>query len=132
MKSVDVVGAVIRNANGEVLCALRSERMSMPGLWEFPGGKIEPGEEPKDALRREIREELGVDVEVGGLVADHTHEYPTVLVRLRTYFAAIASGGVPVAKEHERLEWLPIRELEALTWAPADVPTVEALTKGRG
>ncbi|TLS53990.1 (deoxy)nucleoside triphosphate pyrophosphohydrolase [Paenibacillus antri] len=132
MKYIVVVGAVIRDARGDVLCALRSDRMSMPGLWEFPGGKIEPGEAPEDALIREIREELGVEVEVGALVADYTHAYETVVVRLITYFAAIARGGVPLAKEHERLEWRSVEELSALAWAPADVPTVEALRRGTG
>ncbi|WP_309120026.1 (deoxy)nucleoside triphosphate pyrophosphohydrolase [Paenibacillus sp.] len=132
MKSVEVVGAVIRDARGDVLCALRSDRMSMSGLWEFPGGKIEPGEAPEDALIREIREELGVEVEVGALIADHTHQYETVVVRLITYFAAIARGDVLVAKEHERLEWRSVEELSSLTWAPADVPTVEALRRGTG
>jgi 8-oxo-dGTP diphosphatase len=131
MKTIEVVGAVIRNERGDVLCALRSSRMSMPGLWEFPGGKLEPGEEPEAALIREIREELGVELETGALVADHTHAYPSVVVRLRTYDARIVNGR-PIAKEHERLEWRSVSDLSELTWAPADVPTIEALRRGTG
>ena len=129
MRTIEVVGAVIRDARGDVLCALRSSRMSMPGLWEFPGGKLEPGEEPEAALIREIREELGVELAVGVLVADHTHEYPSIVVRLRTYEARIIEGR-PIAKEHERLEWRSVADLAALHWAPADVPTIEALQGG--
>jgi len=126
MKKVDVVGAVIINEKNEVLCALRSKEMSMPGMWEFPGGKIEPGETPQASLIREIEEELGCTIEVGELVADATHEYPAVIVRLITYIARIVSGE-PVAKEHEKLVWLPINELPTLEWAPADIATIEAL-----
>lgn len=126
MKKIDVVGAVILNEKNEVLCALRSKKMSMPGLWEFPGGKIEPGETPKASLVREIEEELGCMIGVGELVAETTHEYPTFIVRLATYFAQIAAGE-PAAKEHEKLVWLPINELSALEWAPADLPTIERL-----
>lgn len=128
MKKIDVVGAVIINEKNEVLCALRSQQMSMPGMWEFPGGKIEPGETPQSSLIREIREELGCTIEVGELVADAEHEYPALVVRLMTYFARIVEGE-PVASEHEKLIWLPIGELSSLEWAPADLPTVAALDK---
>lgn len=131
MKDIDVVGAVIENERGEVLCALRSERMSLPGYWEFPGGKIEPGEEPRETLRREIREELGCEIDVGELVADATHAYPTVQVRLRTYRARLA-GGQPAPAEHEQLLWLPLSQLPTLNWAPADLPTLDVLLRNPG
>jgi 8-oxo-dGTP diphosphatase len=126
MKQVDVVGAVIINDHDEVLCALRSQQMSLPGLWEFPGGKIEAGEEPRAALIREIKEELLCDIEVGEQIADVVHEYPTIKVRLITYFAKV-TGGVPVATEHERLEWINKENIYSLDWAPADIPTVQIL-----
>jgi 8-oxo-dGTP diphosphatase len=129
MKQVDVVGAVIRNDAGEVLCALRAPNMSMAGLWEFPGGKMEPHEAPAESLRREIREELGCEISVGDLVADVTHPYPNVIVHLMTYAATVV-GGQPVAKEHAELRWVTPAALSALHWAPADIPTVKRLTDG--
>jgi 8-oxo-dGTP diphosphatase len=126
MKKVDVVGAVILNEKNEVLCALRSQKMSLPGLWEFPGGKIEADETPKESIIREIQEELNCKIEVGKLVADATHEYPTVTVRLITYLCQIIDG-VPTANEHEKIIWLPMNALHSLDWAPADLPTLEAL-----
>lgn len=129
MKEVDVVGAVIRNDKGEVLCALRSPAMSQAGLWEFPGGKLEPGEDPKEALMREIAEELACTVAVDDLIADTTHCYPQVIVRLRTYGARIVTG-TPEAKEHAELRWVRPEALRDLAWAPADLPTVEQLIRG--
>jgi 8-oxo-dGTP diphosphatase len=117
---------VIAGERGEILCALRSLQMSQGGYWEFPGGKIEPGETPEDSLRREIAEELGCTVAVGALVAEATHTYGEKQVRLRTYWARVVAGE-PVPTEHERLAWVARAELSALRWAPADLPTVERL-----
>lgn len=128
MKKVDVVGAVIFNEKLEVLCALRSQNMSLPGLWEFPGGKIETGETPQECLVREIQEELYCTIQVGELIADAVHEYPTVIVRLITYKATITAG-TPIPSEHEKLLWLPLSELNTLEWAPADLPTLTELMK---
>ncbi|OCT16862.1 DNA mismatch repair protein MutT [Paenibacillus pectinilyticus] len=126
MKKVDVVGAVIYNEKNEVLCALRSQQMSLPGYWEFPGGKIEANETPQESLAREIKEELDCTIEVGELVVDATHEYPNVIVRLITYKAKIIDG-VAIASEHEKLVWLPVNQLNELEWAPADLPTLAAI-----
>lgn len=128
LKQVHVVGAVIMNEQQEILCALRSLEMSLGGLWEFPGGKIEAGETPQEALTREIQEELGCTIEVGDFLATCTHEYPNVRVQLDTYFARIVTGA-PEAKEHEKLEWVGKDTLNELAWAPADVPTVDRLVK---
>lgn len=126
MKKMDVAGAVIFNERNDILCAQRSPSMSLPGMWEFPGGKIEPGESPEECLVREIREELGCLIEVRGRIADITHPYPDVLVRLITFRARILEG-TPAPKEHAQLIWLPVDRLPALDWAPADIPTVRAL-----
>jgi 8-oxo-dGTP diphosphatase len=128
MKSVIVAGAVIINERQETLCALRSAVMSMPGLWEFPGGKLEPGETAAACLVREIEEELGCTIQVGALIEDTVHDYPHLRVRLITHFATIQHG-FPVPREHEKLIWLPASELDGLNWAPADIPTVKRLTE---
>ncbi|MCL6442723.1 MAG: 8-oxo-dGTP diphosphatase MutT [Alicyclobacillus sp.] len=128
LKQVHVVGAVIVNDKQEILCALRSKSMSLGGLWEFPGGKIEAGETPQEALTREIQEELGCIIEVGDFVATCTYDYPNVRVQLDTYFARLVEG-TPKANEHERLEWIPRTQLRSLEWAPADVPTVNRLVE---
>ncbi|HZG58906.1 MAG TPA: 8-oxo-dGTP diphosphatase MutT [Anoxybacillus sp.] len=128
-KTVRVVGAVIYNEQNEILCALRSPEMSLPNLWEFPGGKIEEGENPEEALVREIREELGCTIKVYEKIEEVHHEYPSVIVNLLTYKTKIVEGE-PKAKEHAELKWMPLTELHSLEWAPADIPTVEALLKG--
>lgn len=128
MKKIDVVGAVLVNENDEILCALRSQQMSLPGLWEFPGGKIEKGETPQESLKREIYEELKVEIEVGEQIEDTVYEYPNIVVRLITFYGRIVSG-VPQALEHECLEWKARNKMRDLEWAPADVPAVEKILK---
>jgi len=127
-KQIKVVGAIIRNEQEQILCALRSSEMSLPNLWEFPGGKIEKGEQPEESLVREIKEELGCEIKVADLVEDVVHEYPGIIVNLLTYEATVALG-TPIASEHAKLEWKDVTELNDLEWAPADIPTVEKLMK---
>lgn len=126
MKVIDVVGAVILNESNQVLCALRSKNMSLPGKWEFPGGKVEVGETHKETVKREIREELSCEISVGPLITDCLHDYPNITIRLYTYDAQLISGQ-PIPHEHERLEWVDIASLADLDWAPADIPTVQRI-----
>ncbi|QWG33332.1 (deoxy)nucleoside triphosphate pyrophosphohydrolase [Bacillus mycoides] len=127
-KKVSVIGAVILNDHNEVLCALRSPMMSLPNYWEFPGGKVNKGEEPREALVREIKEELNCIITVEEQVEAVEHEYENIIVYLVTYKARIKSG-TPKAHEHSELRWISIEHLKKLKWAPADVTTVEDLMR---
>ena len=126
-KLVKVVAAIIENEKNEVLCALRSPDMSIPNMWEFPGGKVEKDEDAFSALRREIDEELQCKVEtVGEVFNDNTHEYDTFIINLLSIKCKIIEG-TPIASEHSKFIWLKRENLSSLKWAPADIPAVEQL-----
>lgn len=123
---IHVVAAVIKRNDESYLIAKRSEKMSLSNVWEFPGGKLEQGENEKIALQQEIQEELGCSIEVGSLITDTYHEYEEVIVHLKTFEAQITKG-TPTAKEHTEIRWIKKDEFQQIHWAPADVPTVKAL-----
>lgn len=120
---IDVVGAIILQ-DALVLCAQRGPGTAHAGMWEFPGGKVEPGETPEEALVREIREELGCLISVGEFVNTTSYRYDFATVNLSTYYCKIIDGE-PVPSEHSALEWREPSTLLELYWAPADVPAVE-------
>lgn len=124
-KQINVVGAVIVR-DGLILCAQRGPRGELGGLWEFPGGKIEPGESPHDALVREIHEELRCEVVVGQEVTTTTYPYDFGTVTLTTFWCELVSG-TPTLTEHAAVRWLPPAELDSIEWAPADLPAVEII-----
>ncbi len=124
-KQIPVVGAIIFNQN-QVLCAQRSETMSLPLMWEFPGGKIEDGESDIDALKREIREEMKCDLEVGEKVTTTTYEYDFAIIQLTTYRCKLKSQ-LPILTEHQAIKWLNKKDLKVLNWAPADIPAVDLI-----
>lgn len=126
-KQVKVVAAIIENEQEEILCALRSPEMSIPNMWEFPGGKVEKGEDLFTALKREIDEELQCKVETETSVFnDTTHEYEGFIINLLSIKCRIIEG-TPTANEHSKLIWLKRKNLSSLQWAPADIPAVEQL-----
>lgn len=125
-KKVKVVAAIIENENNEILCALRSPHMTLPNLWEFPGGKVEKGESLKEAIEREIREELNCTIEASEVFNDNTHEYDTFIINLICLKCKLIKNS-PKAKEHSKLIWLKRENLNSLKWAPADIPAVNAL-----
>lgn len=124
-KQIEVVGAVIIK-DGLILCAQRGSTGKLPGMWEFPGGKIEPGESAAEALVREITEELSCTIEVDEFINKAEFEYDFGIVILSTYYCSLLSGE-PILSEHENMAWLRSDELQTLEWAPADLPAVAAI-----
>ncbi|MFT3896986.1 MAG: Nudix family hydrolase [Thermomonas sp.] len=126
MKQIHVVAGVIRDARGRVLLARRTEGRDLSGLWEFPGGKVEPGETPEAALARELREELGIGAVIGAAVIDVPQRYPHK--RLRLDVREIASwAGTPRGLDGQALAWVPPQKLIDYPMPPADRPVVAAL-----
>ncbi len=127
-KTIKVVAAIIENENEEILCALRSPEMTLPNMWEFPGGKVEENESLFEAIEREIKEELDCDIKALEVFNDNTHDYGNFVVNLIAIKCNLV-GGFPVAGEHSKLIWLKRENLDSLKWAPADVPAVSQLIK---
>ncbi|WP_342387426.1 (deoxy)nucleoside triphosphate pyrophosphohydrolase [Salinicoccus bachuensis] len=128
-KYIRVVGAVIVNEKDEILCAQRPEGKNLALMWEFPGGKIEEGEAPGEALERELMEEMDCEIEVGQRITTTVHEYDFGTVELTTYYAKQLSGEIQLL-EHIDMKWLSRGDIEALDWAPADIPAIELIKNG--
>lgn len=130
MKTINVVAAVIFK-DDKVFATQRGYGEFKDG-WEFPGGKVEPGESPEDALRREIREELEVDINVGDLIETIEYDYPAFHLSMKCFACTIA-GGSPHLLEHEAAKWLTSMQLASVDWLPADVtliPKIEKMLEG--
>ncbi|MBQ2596755.1 MAG: (deoxy)nucleoside triphosphate pyrophosphohydrolase [Oscillospiraceae bacterium] len=128
MKTVCVAAAVIRDGD-RVFAAQRAG-----GGWEFPGGKIEPGESPQQALIREIREELDLGIAVGGSLAVLEYDYPAFHLSMQCFWCRITEG-TPVLKEHADARWLGAEDLDSVDWLPADralIGQVRAALSGLG
>jgi len=125
-KLIKVVAAIIENEDNEILCALRSPAMTIPNTWEFPGGKIECNETLKEAIEREIKEELACEVEYIDIFNDSTHEYDKFKVNLITAKCRLIAD-IPTAYEHSKLIWLRRENLLSLKWSPADIEAVKQL-----
>ena len=129
MKIIRVVAAIIRstNENGDdIIFATQRGYGDLKGGWEFPGGKIEDGEAPKDALKREIMEELETEIEVGNLIDTIEYDYPTFHLSMDCFWAEIVSGDL-VLKEHEAAKWLTKEELDSVEWLPADITLIKKI-----
>lgn len=124
---VRVTAAVIER-DGRVLIARRPAGERRGGLWEFPGGTVEPGEDPRECLRRELREELGIEAEIGELLVRHVQVYEDVTIELSSYRGRLV-GGTPRAREHEALAWVLPEELAGYEFPAADGPTVELVRR---
>ena len=124
---VKVVAAIIENEQQEILCALRSPEMSLPNMWEFPGGKVEANEDIYTAIEREIDEELGCKIKAYKQVFnDNTHEYESFTINLISIKCRVIEG-MPKPSEHSKLIWLKRENLDSLKWAPADILAVKQL-----
>lgn len=128
MNCTEVVAALIWD-NHRFLACQRPAHKARGLLWEFVGGKVEPGETPQMALVRECREELGVTVEVGSLFWETRHSYPDLVVHLSLFQARIVEG-TPQLLEHHALRWITTEEIDELDFCPADAPVLERLKQG--
>ncbi|MDY5806177.1 MAG: (deoxy)nucleoside triphosphate pyrophosphohydrolase [Lachnospira sp.] len=129
MKTVRVVAAVIKaiNENGEpIIFATQRGYGEFKGGWEFPGGKIEAGETPQEALKREIMEDLDTEISVGELIETIEYDYPTFHLSMDCFWCEIVKGDL-VLKEHEAAKWLKKEQLADVEWLPADVTIIKTI-----
>ena len=129
MKTVRVVAAAIKAENGKgqpIIFATQRGYGDLKGGWEFPGGKIEEGETPQEALKREIMEELDTEISVGDLIGTIEYDYPTFHLSMDCFWCQIVKGDL-VLKEHEAAKWLSKDELDSVEWLPADVVLIDKI-----
>ena len=127
MKQIEVVAAIIHDAEGRILATQRGHG-EWEGWWEFPGGKIETGESPKEALHREIWEELEVCITIEYLVTTVEWDYPKFHLKMHCYWCRIDSGPLNL-KEHEAARWLAVDELESVKWLPSDMQLLDVISR---
>ena len=124
MKTIHVVAAIIC-ADGKIFATQRGYG-AWKDYWEFPGGKIEAGETPEEALRREIREELDTEISVGEKLITVDYDYPEFHLHMDCFLAEVIAGAL-ILKEHEAARWLGPEELDSVRWLPADWEIIELL-----
>lgn len=124
MKTVKVVAAIIRDGN-KVFATQRGYGDYKDG-WEFPGGKVEPGETAQQALVREIKEELDTDIAVGDYLTTIEYDYPTFHLSMQCFWCRIVDGP-PVLKEHEAARWLDVDHIDSVEWLPADLTIIDLI-----
>ena len=124
MKTVKVVAAVIR-CEDKIFATARGYG-DFKGQWEFPGGKIEPGENPQQALVREIKEELDTEIAVGELITTIEYDYPTFHLSIDCFWCSVVSGEL-VLKEAQEARWLSVDQLNSVKWLPADIEIVDII-----
>ena len=130
LSKITVTCAVIYNRAGHVLLAQRSATMSNPLLWEFPGGKLEPNEEPADCLLREICEELNLKIEIQDFIGKYSYQYPNFEIELLAFSAKpINFSDEPLLAEHNAYWWVPPQYLPAFNISPADVELAQYLSE---
>jgi 8-oxo-dGTP diphosphatase len=125
MKTIEVVAGVITDG-GRFFATQRGYGDYKDG-WEFPGGKVEPGESPEQALVRELKEELAVEVKVGERICTVEYDYPKFHLTMHCFFCTLPAGCRPTLLEHEAARWLDRESLGSVNWLPADVEVVKHL-----
>ena len=125
MKIIKVVAAILQKED-KILIARKKQGKPLAGYFEFPGGKIEEGETPQEALVREIKEELETEIAVGELIDTIEYDYPTFHLSMDCFWAEIVSGEL-VLTEHEAAKWLTKDELNSVDWLPADVTLIDKI-----
>lgn len=126
MKTIEVVAGVIKDGNK--IFATQRGYGDFKGGWEFPGGKMEPGETPQQALARELKEELTVDVSVEDFICTIDYDYPNFHLTMHCFYCTVISGELKLL-EHEAAKWLEKENIRSVDWLPADIAVVEALEK---
>lgn len=123
---IEVVCGVIGNSKGQFLACLRPLGKHLGGLWELPGGKLDPGESPESALIRELREELSIEVEVGSALSCVIWHYEEVTICLIPFRCRIVAGEIQPT-EHDQVLWCAPENFDDLAWAPADLPVLREI-----
>lgn len=123
---INVVAAIIKNGEGKILITQRNLKKTQGGLWEFPGGKIEKGETREEAIIREIKEELTIEINVESYLGEKVFEYPEKSINLIALNCRVKSGNIYLT-EHEEARWVEKEELNSFEFAPADIFIVKKL-----
>jgi 8-oxo-dGTP diphosphatase len=128
MKQIEVVAAII--CKGDKIFATQRGYGEWKDWWEFPGGKMEDGETPEEALVREIREELSTEISVDGLLCTVEYDYPKFHLTMHCYLCSLLTEALHL-NEHEAAKWLAMEEIDSVKWLPADLEVVENLKRAR-
>lgn len=126
MKQIEVVAAIIHRE--KAYFATQRGYGEWEGMWEFPGGKIESGESPEAALKREIQEELGIDITIDRFLCTTEYDYPSFHLTMHCYLCDVEAGEI-VLREHKSARWLTAETLDNVEWLPADKEVIEVLRK---
>lgn len=130
MKQIEVVAAIIRDTEGRIFATQRGYG-EWKDWWEFPGGKMESGETPEEALKREIREELSTEISVDAFLCTVEYDYPKFHLTMHCYLCSLTNDVLHL-NEHEAARWLPKDQLNSVNWLPADLEVMGKLTLANG
>ena len=126
MKQIEVVAAIIHDKEGRIFATQRGYGDYKDG-WEFPGGKMEPGETPEEALKREIQEELSTEISVDKFLCTVEYDYPKFHLTMHCYWCSLISAALHL-NEHEAAKWLSIDDINSVKWLPADVMVIKEMS----